>query len=146
MLLGFALVLVSVFLRFAGVVLFRVLCGTYGHDLFEPISRARPLTHVALFPGFSPDEFDNLLRQHWRRVIPVLPPKAQSLAWWRIGLRNWSRGFFWLGVFLLLVRPHGFSWPWGLAGLVLAAVVFGVQEWRVRRGPYPTAGFPLRSN
>ena len=33
-----------------------------------------------------------------RAILRVLPPDVARLAWWRLGLRNWSRALFWLGV------------------------------------------------
>jgi hypothetical protein len=101
--ISLSLIGLSVLMRFAGVAVFRVMCGTHWAVLFDPIPG---VTHVSeptrpLFPGLSPADFDDLIRKR-RDVLRVLPPRIQSLAWWRLGLRNWSRAFFWIGVLAIL--------------------------------------------
>jgi hypothetical protein len=101
--IGLSLVVASLGMRLAGVVVFRVLCGTYWSTLFDPIPGQTPTPRdsVPLFPGLSPADFDELIKRR-RAILRDLPPNIARLAWWRLGLRNWSRAMFWIGVLALV--------------------------------------------
>jgi hypothetical protein len=103
--IGISLVVASVAMRFAGVALLRILCATHWAVLFGPLPGQPPSGSDArpLFPGLSPADFDDLIKKR-RETLRLLPPPIARLAWWRLGLRNWSRAFFWIGMLLLLGR------------------------------------------
>lgn len=97
--IGIGLILVSFVGRFASVVVLRVVCGTHWAELFDPLPGqvARTAGSTPLFPGMGPADFDDLVLAR-REILRRLPKHIARPMWWRVGLRNWSRAFFWIGL------------------------------------------------
>jgi hypothetical protein len=102
--LGAALVVAGVVMRFAGVAVLKRMCATHWNLLFDPMPGQGPSPQRVepLFPGLGPSDFDELIKKRGA-ILRHLPLEVANLAWWRLGLRNWGRAFFWIGV-LVLVR------------------------------------------
>lgn len=101
--IGIVLVVLSIGMRILGVGVLRVLCGTHWAVLFGPLPGETPVAGSLppLFPGLSPADFDDLITKR-RETLRLLPAPLARLAWWRLGLRSWSRAFFWIGLVALL--------------------------------------------
>jgi hypothetical protein len=101
--IGLALIALSMFMRLAGVTVLRTVCANHWDELFDPIPgrAAAPVAVAPLFPGIGPADFDDLVKAE-RSVLRRLPNHIAGPMWWRVGLRNYSRALFWIGMFSLI--------------------------------------------
>jgi len=101
--IGCFLIGLSLLLRYLGTRTLIHLCSEHWDDLFEPLlGHQRTSNAPPLFPDLSPADFDDLIIAN-PKILRALPRDVMRLGMLRLGLRNWGKASFWIGLGLVVL-------------------------------------------